>query len=380
MNGCARASLVPNSTNRQWVVLPPGKPVSVPFFSGLAPPRTPTRIITPPACRSRLRPPPETAMFFQIISRVSRSSIRLAFALAASRITLAPFLSARRMALFPTRSGNSFSLRSISAKPCTLTLMSMLQLRHPRLARRPGPRLAVETHDPAILPRVAVAQVRFERLDAPRPQVLEIIPAAMLTLDVLDEPLIAPLGRRHALGHMPLRVRHECVVQVRVVAPPCHDARADATILLARQVPQHGKLVLVLHHPSDVPDDDRVEVNVERILQLAEQLKFRPPPRKVIPQRDHVHPGNRNIAQADEPIRRPHVLRELVAQPPHMIRAVLDPHVPVTPHACFQHTGNRPHRQCSRIHGYGKRDGSRLPANSTRRAFSGRTCLTCRAS
>src|SRR5690606_2021580 len=143
------------------------------------------------------------------------------------------------MALFPTRSGSNFSLRSISANPCTSTLMSMLQLRHPRLARCPWPRLAVETHDPAILTRVAVAQVRLERLDAPRPQVLEIIPAAMLSLDVLDESLIAPLGRRHALGHMPLRVRHECVVQERVVAPPCHDARADATILLARQVPQH---------------------------------------------------------------------------------------------------------------------------------------------
>src|SRR5690606_32050316 len=96
------------------------------------------------------------------------------------------------MALCPMRSGSNFSLRSISAKPCTLTLMSTLQLRHPRLARCPWPRLAVETHDPAILPRVAVAQVRLERLDAPRPQVLEILPASMLALDVLDESLIAP--------------------------------------------------------------------------------------------------------------------------------------------------------------------------------------------
>src|SRR5690606_31059561 len=302
------ALLVPNSTKRQWVVLPPGRPVSVPFFSGRAPPRTPTRIIGPPACFSLRRPPPATAMFFQIISRVSGSSIRLAFARAASRITFAPFRSARRMALFPTRSGSNFSLRSISANPCTSTLMSMLQLRHPRLARCPWPRLAVETHDPAILTRVAVAQVRLERLDAPRPQVLEIIPAAMLTLDVLNEPLIAPLGRRHALCHMPLRVRHECAVQVRVVATPRHDAGTDATILLARQVPQHSEPVLVLHHPRDVADDDRIEVNVERILQLAEQLKFRPPPRKVIPQRDHVHPGNRNIAQADEPIDRKSVV------------------------------------------------------------------------
>src|SRR5690606_20488561 len=213
-------------------------------------------------------------MFFQICSRVSGSSIAFALRLAASRITFAPRRSARRMALLPIRSGSSFSLRSISAKPCTLTLMSMLQLRNPRLARCPWPRLAVETHDPAILPRVAIAQVRLERLDAPRPQVLEIIPAAMLDLDVLDEPLVAPLGRRHALGHIPLRVRHECAVQVRVVATPRHDARADATLLLARQVPQHGEPVLVLHHPRDVADDDRIEVNVERIPYLAEQLKF----------------------------------------------------------------------------------------------------------
>src|SRR5690606_14247836 len=234
---------------------------------------------------------------FQSCARVCGSSIRHALARAASRITFAPLRSARRIALLPMRSGSNFSLRSISAKRCTLTLMSMPQLRHPRLARFPWPRLAVETHDPAILPGVAVAQVRLERLDAPRPQVLEIIPAALLALYVLDEPLIAPLGRRHALGHMPLRVRHECAVQVRVVAPPRHDAGTDATILLARQVPQHSEPVLVLHHPRDVADDDRIEVNVERILQLAEQLKFRPPPRQVIPQRDHVYPGNRNIAQ-----------------------------------------------------------------------------------
>src|SRR5690606_22119609 len=90
-------------------------------FSGLAPPRTPTRIITPPACRSRLRPPPETAMFFQICSRVSGSSIRFALFLAASRITFAPFRSARRMAFLPRRSGSNFSLRSISASPRTST-------------------------------------------------------------------------------------------------------------------------------------------------------------------------------------------------------------------------------------------------------------------
>src|SRR5690606_11584214 len=121
MNGCARASLVPNSTNRQWVVFPPGSPVSVPFLSGLAPPRTPIRIITPPAARSRLAPPEATAMFFAICSRVFGSSIAFALRLASSRITFAPFRSARRMAFLPRRSGSNFSLRSISASPFTST-------------------------------------------------------------------------------------------------------------------------------------------------------------------------------------------------------------------------------------------------------------------
>src|SRR5690606_25717740 len=35
MNGCALASLVPNSRNRQWVVLPPASPVFVLFGTGL---------------------------------------------------------------------------------------------------------------------------------------------------------------------------------------------------------------------------------------------------------------------------------------------------------------------------------------------------------
>src|SRR5690606_4365642 len=98
MKGCARASLVPNPLNRQWVVFPTGRPVGVPFLSGRAPPSTPTRIIGPPAERSRRLPPEATAMFSAMISRVSGASIRLASALARSRITFAPRRRERRMA------------------------------------------------------------------------------------------------------------------------------------------------------------------------------------------------------------------------------------------------------------------------------------------
>src|SRR5690606_184587 len=145
MNGCARASLVPNSTNRQWVVFPPGSPVSVPFLSGLAPPRTPIRIITPPAARARLAPPEATAMFFAICSQVFGSSIAFALRLAASRITFAPFRSARRMAFLPRRSGSNFSLRSISASPFTST--SNCIVRHPVLSDSPRPGTTVEAHN-----------------------------------------------------------------------------------------------------------------------------------------------------------------------------------------------------------------------------------------
>src|SRR5690606_25773806 len=46
MKGWARAWLVPNSINLQWVVLPPGAPLSP--LVGRAPPRMPTRIMGPP--------------------------------------------------------------------------------------------------------------------------------------------------------------------------------------------------------------------------------------------------------------------------------------------------------------------------------------------
>src|SRR5690625_2550067 len=238
-------------------------------------------------------------MFFQICSRVSGSSIRLALLRASLRITFAPLRSARRMALLPRRSGSRRSLRSTTDRPCTSTLISIV--RHPFRFKMPRPWPTVETHHRrssrhrAVSDGTLVQPLRDVDLITHNPARQHILEPLRVVKHLADELLI-PVA--HALTHGRLRVSDP--------------RRPNLGPIRFRQVHQPGSrtlgIVEVRQHCGapqslqirQVADDDGVQVNVEQVApdRGMKQVHLRPPPRPMLRHRNARDAININIRYA----------------------------------------------------------------------------------
>src|SRR5690625_4461411 len=234
-------------------------------------------------------------MFFQICSADSGSSIRLALARAALRMTLAPLRSALRPALFPSLTGS-----------CRIFLMSASYsisaiARHPFRFKMPRPWPTVEAHNRcasrhrSVSDGTLVQPLRDVDLVAHDPARQHILEPLRVVQHLADELLI-PVA--HALTHGRLRVSDPRrpdlgPIRFRQVHQPGSRTLGIVEVRQQRGAAQAGQL-------RQASYDHGIQVNVKQVApdRGMKQVHLRPPPRPMLRHRNARDAININIRYA----------------------------------------------------------------------------------